>query len=88
MNTQSVPGRADVGLAEHALGLAREQSRSADAVAADVHEAPAFYVGAEADVLGVVERVAEGGADDAQLADRAVADELGEPLPSGGCGGT
>ena len=78
VNTQSVPGRADVGLAVHGLGLTREQARAADAVAADVHEAPALDVGAQADVLGVVERVAERRADDAQLADRAVANELDE----------
>ena len=72
------PARADVGLAVHRLGLAGEQARAAHAVAAHVHQAAALDVGAQADVVRVVERVAERGADDAQLADRAVADELDE----------
>ena len=44
------PARADVRRAGDALGLAREQARAADAVAADVHQRAALDVGAQADV--------------------------------------
>ena len=70
--TQSVPLGPTYAWPSTRLGLAREEPRSAHAVAADVHQAAALDVGAQADVVRVVERVAEGRADDAQLADRAV----------------
>ena len=63
VKTQSVPGRAEPRLAVHALRLAAEQARAADVVTADVHQRAALDVGAQADVLLVVERVAERRAD-------------------------
>src|SRR5437588_1335765 len=72
--------RAERLLAVHALGLARQQTRAADAVAPDVHERAALEVGQQADILRVVEEEAEGGPDEPQPADRALGDELGQPL--------
>ena len=73
-------GRADVRLAEDRLRLAAEQARAAHAVAADVHQAPALDVRAQADVVDVVERIAEGRADHPELPDRSAFDELDEPV--------
>ena len=56
-------GRPEPRLAEDALRLAAEQARAADAVTADVHQRAALDVGAQADVVLVVERVAERRAD-------------------------
>src|SRR6266702_2488753 len=71
--------RAEPRLAERPLGLAAEQSRAADVVTADVHERAALDLGAKPDVALVVEAVAERGADQAELADCAVVDELLQP---------
>jgi len=71
--------RAERLLAVHALGLARQQARAADAVAADVHQRASVEVGEQADVLRVVEEEAERGPDEPQPADRALGDELRQP---------
>ena len=55
VNTQSVPVSPNQALRGDALRLAGEQARAADAVAADVHQRAALDVGAQADVLRVVE---------------------------------
>ena len=67
--------RADHLLAVHVLGLAAEQPRAADAVAADVHQRAAVEVGDHPDVAQVAQREAERRADVAEPADRAVLDE-------------
>src|SRR5262245_46826145 len=72
-------GRADELLPVHLLGLTGQQPRSTDAVAADVHEAPAVQVRPQADVLRVVQRIAETGADKPELSDRTLLDKLTEP---------
>ncbi len=68
--------RPEPGLAVDVLGLAAEEARAADVVTADVHQRAALDIGAQADVVLVVERVAERRADEPQLADRALVDEL------------
>ena len=70
---------ADLLLAHHALGLARDQAASAHAIAADVHQRPALELRAQADVRRVVRDEPEHAADHPEPADRAGADELGEP---------
>ena len=65
-------------LAPDPLRLAPEEPRARDVVTADVHQGAALDVGAEADVLLVVEAVREGRPDQPDLADRAVTDELHE----------
>ena len=81
-------GRPVPRLAVHATGSPPRRRDAADAVAADVHERAALDVGAQADVVHVVQRVRERGPDDAQLADRALRDELASAASSAGCGGT
>src|SRR5581483_12042438 len=72
-------GRADERAPVDVLRLAREEPRAAHAVAADIHQRPAVDLRAQADVLLVVERVAEGGPDEAQLADGSSIHELLQP---------
>ena len=72
--------RADELLPVHALGLTAEQTRSTDAVAADIHQAAALELGAQSDVLRVVERKAEAGPDDTHVSDRALVHELPKSL--------
>ncbi len=70
------PRRPEPRLAVHSLGLAPKEARSAHGVAPDVHQRAAIQGRAHADVVPVVERVAERGADEPQLADRSLVDEL------------
>src|SRR5215475_6409070 len=64
------PRRAVPRLAPDPLRLAPEQPRARDVVTTDVHQRAALHVGAEANVLAVVEPVREGRADQPELADR------------------
>src|SRR5439155_25261980 len=72
--------RADELLPVHQLGLTGEQTGSAYAVAADIHQTAAFYLRPQADVLRVVQRIAEAGADEPHVPDRAIVHELTEPF--------
>ena len=69
------PGRADDLLAVDPLGLASEQARAADAVAADVHQRTAVEVGRQPHVADLGQREAERRADVVEPSDRAVLDE-------------
>ena len=71
---------AEPGFAEGVDGLAAEEARAGDVVTADIHQRAAFELGAQADVVVVVERVAEHRAHEPQLADRAVRHELPQTL--------
>ena len=66
-------------LRRDAHGLAGEHARGADAVAAHVHQPAAGGLCQQARVARVREQEAEGRAHHAQLADRAVGDQLLEP---------
>ena len=70
---------ADRLLAHQPLGLARDQARSAHAIATDIHQRAAVERGAEAHVGGVVGDEPERRADDPYPADRLLRDELGQP---------
>src|SRR5262245_52265785 len=67
---------ADVLLPVHLVRLAREQAGAADAVAADVHQAAALDIRSQTDVLRVVQRIAEARADEPEVPDRTLVDEL------------
>ena len=80
VNTQSVPVSPKNACPKTLSGSPPRQPRAADAVAADVHQRAALDVRAQPDVVRVVERVAERRADEPELADRALVDQLLQPL--------
>src|SRR2546427_6188836 len=70
------PRRSEPSLAVYPLPLAAKEARPADGVTTDIHQPATIEVRAQADVVLVMERVAECGADEPQLADRPFVDEL------------
>src|SRR5207244_9988083 len=72
--------RADELLPVYLLGLTGEQTGSAYAVAADIHQTAALHLRSQADVLRVVQRITEAGANEPQVPDRALVHELTEPF--------